>query len=495
MTQQTVNVSRSIATNTMIQWVGYAIRMGLMLIMMSQLARYLGVTEFGTYAFVTSYIAFFRIIAESGVIPVVTKRLSSIEDSVAAAKLLGNVLCLTVTLAMVAIALSWLVLIFLGYDRSEIRPLVLIASAGLLSSVTQGFRAVFQSRLRLDYLVSGDVLEQLVATALVLFVIALQGSLAAIFASLLVGSAANFLNCLVLSRKLVRPEFNLDATLWKELFGQWWPLVLQAGFSVALSNADIMILSAVRGEQAVGYYAAAKKLVTPLSILATSYVAALFPLLCGFYSRGDNASFQRAYRLSFKYLLLFIVPTAMVIAIRSRQIIRLMYGDAYAPSAVVLAILIWSQVLFYGIALGDYLLISINRQRYMVVATAAMATSNVLFNVALVPPLSYLGAAVAAVVSYGAYPVLLSLRAITRPVLGAAIVAGARPTLAALLMGMVMALTSRLHLAASVAVGLATYVGLLLLVGGLNRQDVALLRSALTEHGPIRDKSETPIAP
>jgi PST family polysaccharide transporter len=85
----------------------------------------------------------------------------------------------------------------------------------------------------------------------------------------------------------------------------------------------------------------------------------------------------------------------------SEPLMRFLYGDQYLAAGPVLAIHIWAGLfVFLGVARGAWI-IAEGATRIALLTTSSGAVINVMLNLYLVPRYGAIGAAIAAVISYG----------------------------------------------------------------------------------------------
>ncbi|MFQ5692551.1 MAG: oligosaccharide flippase family protein, partial [Nitrospinota bacterium] len=130
---------------------GHAVERVLKLVVMAVLARYLGKTSFGLYAFVLAYVEFFHLLTDLGLQTILVREVARAPER--AEELVGNTLTLKLAAAVVSAVLAVLVIRWAGYPAST-GVLVGWAALGLflsfrLSSVRQVFDSVFQVRLEM----------------------------------------------------------------------------------------------------------------------------------------------------------------------------------------------------------------------------------------------------------------------------------------------------------------------------------------------------------
>lgn len=101
-----------------------------------------------------------------------------------------------------------------------------------------------------------------------------------------------------------------------------------------------------------------------------------------------------SYKMSFKYLNLLGFPIAVGVTLLADKIILLIYGSEFAPSILILRILIWTiPVIFLTYTFG-ILMVSINKQNlYMKIVLVTMVF-NIVMNIIFIPGFSYIGASV-----------------------------------------------------------------------------------------------------
>jgi O-antigen/teichoic acid export membrane protein len=144
----------------------------------------------------------------------------------------------------------------------------------------------------------------------------------------------------------------------------------------------------------VGWYNAASKWVmNMLNIIPSLFTFAVFPVLSR-QAAEDRDRLRRSYRLSAKLLTIIGLPTAIVVTLLARPMVWVLSGPEYLPhGAVALRLLVWSIVFGWINSLTNYVLIALNRQRYVVWASAARVGFALAANLLLVPRFSYAASA------------------------------------------------------------------------------------------------------
>jgi O-antigen/teichoic acid export membrane protein len=173
-----------------------------------------------------------------------------------------------------------------------------------------------------------------------------------------------------------------------------WPLMGSLLLQSLFTGANVVLLQYFRGDDAVGWYNAASKWVmNMLNIIPSLFTFAVFPVLSR-QAAEDRGRLRRSYQLSVKLLTIVALPTAVTMTLLATPLVWLLSGPGYLPQgAVALRLLVWSIIFGWINSLTNYVLIALNRQRYVVWASAARVVFAVAANLTLVPRFGYVASA------------------------------------------------------------------------------------------------------
>jgi O-antigen/teichoic acid export membrane protein len=143
----------------------------------------------------------------------------------------------------------------------------------------------------------------------------------------------------------------------------------------------------------VGWYGAGRKWVDALNIIPQFFTMAVFPVMSHL-AVEDRAGLQRSYRLSVKLLLLVALPVAILLTLLARPLVAFLSGPQFLPhGAVALRILIWSILLGWFNSLSNYVLIALDRQKFVLLASGARVAFALGANLLFLGAFSYPAAA------------------------------------------------------------------------------------------------------
>jgi O-antigen/teichoic acid export membrane protein len=292
----------------------------------------------------------------------------------------------------------------------------------------------------------------------------------------------------LLIRSLGRPHPIPSPAVGAELMRSSYPLLINNLLASMFFRVDGLILHAGAGADALAWYGTAYKFLEGLNTIPSNLTLALFPLLSRLATRerdpaavqGPRSDFARTVELAMRGLVSLAVPIAVGTTILAEPIIRAFAGTQYLPhSAIALGILIWFAPFSFVNGLLQYVLIAIEKQRFISVAFAIATAFNVVTNVVAVAHWSYVGAAVITVASE---ILLLGLfwSVLRRDIAFGGMVSQTwRCAIAAGVMGPVVWGVAGVTPVLAVAAGVITYLAVLIALKGIRQEEITLLRLSL----------------
>lgn len=472
---------RAVARNTTWLMAGHVVGMMSNLAAGLLLARYLGASDYGLYSWAFAYLAFFQTLTDLGIASIVVRDVA--KEPPKAGILLANAAGVKLLLCLVATVLAC-VLVSLMHQPVSTKAVVYIASLSLLITAFGPYgllSVIFQVKLRMEYPVGARIVTSLATLGSFFLLAQMSASLAYFVAATVLSNLLGL--CIVwrLSTKLVDLRFSFDIQVVMSLLKQSWPLALNALFTTTYARLGMLMLLEMKGAEEVGYYAAAVRLTEILTPFVAAFMTSVFPLMSA-YSGSSASGLQSTYRLSFKYVLMSVIPVAAAVTLLSRPTILITFGEDFLPAAPVLSVLIWSQVfVFYGFV-HYFLLISVGKQRIFLLFTGIAAATNISLNLLLIPAHGALGASLASLPAnvFGAGLIVGHLLPSTRTynVLASRYIF--KPLIASGVMALYMRLTMH-NLLLAVAGAAPVFAIAMLCLGGIASEDLRLVRAIFRE--------------
>lgn len=276
----------------------------------------------------------------------------------------------------------------------EILSIGVISIGGLwlefLSALTNGVNqlgheATLRHAFRAAVYGGGAVLAFFLGLAGVLIFMAAATVLVVLIALLLIGSQLTPM-ALPMATGLVPGFLREAAPVWLTQVAQLTYLKL-----------DVVVLGVLHvAAREVGWYAAAWKIVDVLTTVPALMAAAVLPLISGALPDTDASAIAPGY-LKVMYVLPFFF--ALPLAAGAEWITRLFYGNAFAGTPALLAVLVWGLVPVSVHSFLATLSVAVRRQREAAELGAATAVLGLVAAVILVPRLGYQAMAVISLVA------------------------------------------------------------------------------------------------
>lgn len=444
-------------------------------------ARYLGAAGFGVLSFALAFAVILGIFADVGLHPLTVREVA--RDKSLASKYLANISVMKIVLAFVTFGLIALVINLMGYPQQTIIVVYLVGLSVIFMSFTQMFYSIFQAFERMEYQSLGRVLNATLMLVGVIFAIKYGFSVVG-FACLF---AISSIITLVYSFVVMRLKFSnsapasatttmeMDLGFWKSTIKEALPFFLAAVFSVIAFRIDMVMLSMMKGDVAVGWYSAAFRLIEVLIFIPAVFTAAIYPVISQFHISSQD-SLKFAYQKVFKYLCILGVPIAIGTTILADRIILFIFQSGFAQSIIALRVLIWVIPFIFLTYMFGTVLASINRQLLAMKITLLCTVSNVGMNLLLIPRYSYTGAAIATVIT-GLIAFILYFHFLSKLVskiqIHKLIV---RPVIASGVMAASLFLFSGINLLLLIPVAAIIYFAILLLLKTFSKEDFNLFK-------------------
>jgi len=341
------------------------------IVVLTVLARLLEPRAFGLVAMAGVYIAFVQVFVEQGLGAALVQR-RELErahlDSAFWIAILTSIVLLTISM-MVA---PWVATLF---GEPHLASLVRWLSLGLLASAMNGTqRAILQREL---------AFRQLAIRSLIAAVI---GGVAGITAALL-GLGVWSLVIQSLSTVIIgtvvlwrvshwRPGFRISTTHLRDLWGFSVSVLGINLLTFVNRRSDDLIIGAVLGPVALGYYSVAYGLlrkITNLLVGVTTKVA--FPAFARV--QDDPARMRRGFYTATRYTSLIAFPAFFGILLVAPELIRGVYGSKWVPSIPVMQILALIGIIHSVFYFNGTVILSAGKPQWRLGLAAVNAVTNV----------------------------------------------------------------------------------------------------------------------
>ncbi|HJH25407.1 MAG TPA: flippase [Methanophagales archaeon] len=360
-------------------------------------ARYLGAEGFGILSFALAFTGIFGVFSDLGLSILTVREVA--RDKSLASKYLGNIAVMKIILVIITFGLIALFINLSGYPEQTIKVVYLVALSIIFGAFSGMFYSIFQAYEKMEYQSAGHILSSVLMLAGALFAIS-QGFSVVGFASIyfMVSAVVLGYSFVVCVWKFVLPKMEVDWSFWKPTIKMALPFSLTIIIAGMFFNIDIVMLSAMKGDEFAGWYRAAITLVLIIISAAASFIYAIFPITSKLFVSAKD-TLRTTLEKSSKYLFILALPIAAGIFLLADRIILLIYGAEFAPAAIALQILSLYLPLRVISHVTGWTLASINREHLRTFSAGIALSLNVCLNFILIPIFGIAGASAATVIS------------------------------------------------------------------------------------------------
>jgi O-antigen/teichoic acid export membrane protein len=384
-------VARAMAQNLAALFTSRACVWVLQLVAVAVMAAHLGPREFGIYEFGIAFAGLFLLVPNFGFGEVAARDIA--QNPRLEREVIPNLLYVRLLLGLGAYGALAVTASLVGYGP-ESRRAVLVAGVLLLLAI-DSFRTVLEVRMRQAWTAIADVLEAVAILAGVLVLVRLDGDAISFVWAYVVANAVGAAFVAVVALVLADFTWRVRPGLFVSLTRGAAPLAAAALFIKLYSRIDIAILARLKPAGDVGQYGVAYEFLVNFFAVPGILMSVLLPVLARSFAEGLPV-LARRYQRALHLFSLIAFPVAIGGAMTAWRALPALPGFAsYEGAGVALSILAPAAGLSLLGSAVQGALISGHLQRRLLVISAGGFVLNLALNVALIPPFSYVGAAVA----------------------------------------------------------------------------------------------------
>jgi O-antigen/teichoic acid export membrane protein len=370
-----------------------AVSRGSTFLLYVMVGRYLGERQFGQLALALALFYAFQVLAGAGLKVYITRQVARDPEQTDQCLVSGSAVAAAFALSSIGATFAFVSL--LGYPSDTKRVVLLLSFALLPFALCAVCEAVFQGRERMHYIVQATLPANVLKIAVALALLETGHGLEAVVAVALASYIAVLLiEWLLLLRHITKPRlaFSLRRSI---AIGRASGTFLGVDALVAVMvSVNVLLLSKLRDERAVGMYSAAAQLMVPVALVYQNAALAVFPLM----SRRIETAFEDvtvvAQRLGeFLMALGWFVVVALVVL--AAPALTLVYGPGFQGTADALRVMAWSLLLMGLTATFGQILYARGQERLNLRLVAINAVVTLLVGIPLVAQWGVTGAAVA----------------------------------------------------------------------------------------------------
>lgn len=382
------------------------LRMGVGLLVGVWVARYLGPEQFGLMNYAMAIVALFGAVASLGLNGIVVRDLVQEPDS--ANTTLGTAFLMQFIGGFLAFGLAAAAIGWARPGDSLAKVVVAVLGFVMVFKSTEVVKYWFESQVKSKYVVwveNGVFL--LLAIVKVGLILAEAPLMAFVWAAFAEGAlvALGLLGVYAWRAGVLR-AWRIRYSRAKELLNDGWPLIVSGLAVMVYVRIDQIMLGQMLGDETVGIYSAAVRIIEIWYFIPIAIVSSAFPALM---QNKGQSSFEKNFQRLFDLMFIISFPLALFVTVFSDFIVRALFGLEFQGAAPILSVYAWALVFaFLGVPSGRWYLYE-KLQKLALYRTVSGAGINVLLNFVLIPKYGAIGAAYSTLIAIAISNVLFNV--------------------------------------------------------------------------------------
>lgn len=359
-------------------------------------ARYLQPENYGNLNYVISFSSFFTTFCTLGINSVLIKVLMDHKEE--QGKVLGSALFMRSLSTFACMIVNVILVIVLNPNEQQLWLMSAIHVVYLLFNIADSIKYWFQARLEAKYPAIISFISYVIMAGFKIILLGTKKSVVWFAFSMPLDAAVVAILLLVAYWKKKGERFSVSRSMCQEIFSQSKHFIL-AGLMVSLyAQIDKIMIKGMVDAESVAYYTAANSINSMWTFVIAAIIETATPVVMQVYNTNKER-FETMLKTTYCIVLWLCIGAGVVITVLANLIVNILYGQAYEASAMLLKILVWSQLFSQiGVAKNIWIVCE-KKSKHLIVFTICGAIGNVILNVLLIPFYGAVGAAVATVIT------------------------------------------------------------------------------------------------
>ncbi len=362
-------------------------------------ARYLGPANFGVVNYAASLVAFVAPIMKLGLDSTLVHEI--VKDPEREGGTVGT--ALTLCLISGLLCMAGVTSFSLVANRGDNTQIVVCAiySILLLFQALEMLSYWFQAKLMSRYSAVAMLIGYVAVTAVQIVLLVTHVSIYWFTASYLVEYLVMVGVMLAIFAKKSQHRLFFSWKIAKSMLRVSKYYIVSALMVTIFSQTDKIMIKLMISDEATGWYSAAATSAGMVSFVFAAVIDSMRPTIfeSAEQKEAGEAAFERKLTYLYSIIIYFSLAVSLILTLLAPYIILLLYGDAYAPSADVLRVVVWFTTFSYLGTVRNIWILAKDKQKFLWVINGTGALLNIGLNFAFIPLWGIVGAAAASLIT------------------------------------------------------------------------------------------------
>lgn len=385
-----MSVGNRIIINTIIQILSKVFSVGLSIISVALLARYLGAEKYGWFTLVFTYVSFFTTLADVGYNQTIVRELSvDVKRSRDTYATFFNIKVILIVTSIVAAIVG---LVLTPYDHDLKMAIIIGIVALTVSNLSSYGTSILQSKLRLDLVSLLDLLTKSITVLCIYFFIRYDLGFYSIIYAVLIGNVVGILVEFFFVRDWIVFSLHFDRDIARRILKISFPVGVTAVLTMVYFKIDTLMLSMIRTPVEVGIYALSYKVLDNIIMFWGLIMASIFPLLSKYHGNHDSISYRRLIKNTFLIAVGLSCAVMLLGNPSAPLIMRVLGGSKFYSSIEPFKILLYAVPFLFINNIFFNIILSFGKTNYLIFPLLSSLVLTILLNAFIIPLHGYIGA-------------------------------------------------------------------------------------------------------
>lgn len=362
------------------------------------ISRVLDVSGVGKVNFSSSIISYFSLIAGLGINMFAIREGSKLrDDRKAISEFASKILTINLISTLISYLLLIITLVVVQALHKYVEVIVLLSTQIILTTI--GVNWLYTIFEEYGYIILRDLIFKIVSVVLLFTMVRHHNDYLNYAAVSVISSAGSYLLNFFHARKYCDFKLNFDFN-WQSYIK---PILTIFASMVAIQiyiNSDTTMLGFMKGNYSVGIYSVSVKIYNIVASLLASALFVTIPRLSMLLGRKRFREYNSLLGRLINMLILIIFPSMIGLIMLSKDVVAIIAGSKYAPSAISLEILCMALIFKLMCSVfNECALIPLKRENKSLRAFVLAAILNIGINFIVIPFMSERGAAMTTVLA------------------------------------------------------------------------------------------------
>lgn len=359
-------------------------------------ARYLGPSNYGVISYIASVIAFALPIMQLGLKQTLVKEFITSPDR--EGEILGTSLIFNVIASLFCIIGSISFVAFVNAGERETLLVCILYSFTLLFQATEMIQYWFQAKLLSKYPSIAALCAYIVVAVYKIYLLVTQKSIIWFACSNVIDYFLISVILMVIYKKIGTQRLSVNWKMGHELLSRSKYYIIPSLMVIIFQHTDRIMLKLMIGEDETGFYSAAITCIGISSFVFAAVIDSARPVILEEKVRNQILYEKRVTQL-YSIITCMSLTQSIVMTLLAKPIVLLLFGQAYAKAAGILAVAVWYITFSHYGSVRNIWILAEGKQKYLTGINVAGAIANVLLNLVLIPVWGAIGAAFASLVT------------------------------------------------------------------------------------------------